>query len=156
MPGYGIAGESEGDGLLPWSWAVERLAAARNYFFATVTVSGSAPRPHLMVVWGLWLDDTFQFSTGRESRKGKNLALNPKCAVSIEGGEEAVIVEGVAANLADSASLERFAKEYKAKYGWDMAGHAEPIYVVRPVLVFGQIEKTFTKSATRWTFERAT
>ena len=45
---------------------MERLAAARNYFIATVTVSDGAPRPHLMVVWGLWLDDAFQFSTGRE------------------------------------------------------------------------------------------
>jgi hypothetical protein len=28
----------------------------------------------------------------------------------------------------------------------------EPLYVVRPRTVFGQIEKTFTKSATRWRF----
>jgi hypothetical protein len=31
MPGYGIAGPTEGSGLLHWSWAAERLTAARNY-----------------------------------------------------------------------------------------------------------------------------
>jgi hypothetical protein len=30
----------------------------------------------------------------------------------------------------------------------------EPLCVVAPSVVYGQIEKTFTKSATRWTFER--
>jgi hypothetical protein len=31
MPGYGILGPDEGSGLLPWSWAAERLSHARNY-----------------------------------------------------------------------------------------------------------------------------
>jgi len=153
MPGYGIVGETEGDGLLPWSWARERLGVARNYFLATVTDGPTGPRPHVMVVWGLWLDDTFQFSTGRASRKGKNLAANPRCVITVEGGVEAVIVEGVAADLSDRAALDRFASAYQAKYEWDMSAHAEPVYVVRPLLAFGQIEATFTKSATRWTFD---
>ena len=34
MPGYGIAGPAEGSGLLHWSWAAERLTAARNYWAA--------------------------------------------------------------------------------------------------------------------------
>jgi hypothetical protein len=29
----------------------------------------------------------------------------------------------------------------------------EPVFIVRPRVVFGQIEKTFTKSATRWQFD---
>ena len=34
MPGYGI---SEGEeGLLPWSWAVERLEKSHNYWVMTV------------------------------------------------------------------------------------------------------------------------
>jgi pyridoxine/pyridoxamine 5'-phosphate oxidase len=150
MPGYGIAAASEGDGLLPWSWAAERLARARNYFLATARPEEGGP--HVMVVWGLWLDDAFQFSTSKTSRKGKNLAANPRCVVCPEDAEEAVIVEGVAGPLEDRAALERFAAEYKAKYDWDVSGMSEPVYVVRPTVVFGQIEKTFTKSATRWVF----
>jgi hypothetical protein len=153
LPGYGIVAADEGDGLLPWIWARERLARARNYFLATVTACpGGADRPHVMPVWGLWLDDTFQFSTDRGSRKGKNLAGNPRCTVCPEGGDEAIVVEGTASELLP-ADHDRFMREYKAKYDWDVSTMTQPIYVVKPRVVFGQIEKTFTKSATRWTFE---
>src|SRR5579862_616449 len=84
MQGYGIVPENEGDGLLPWSWAEERLTRARSYYLATVTAQGEATRPHVMVVWAIWLDGTLQFSTAPDSRKGKNLAANPRCAISIE------------------------------------------------------------------------
>jgi PPOX class probable F420-dependent enzyme len=150
MPGYGIVPENEGEGLLPWAWAQERLARARNYFLATTRPDGG---PHVMVVWGLWLDDTFQFSTGRASRKAKNLAADPRCVVCPEGAEEAVVVEGVASDLSDSAARRRFFTAYQSKYGMDVSTMGEPIYVVEPRTVFGQIEKTFTKSATRWRFE---
>jgi nitroimidazol reductase NimA-like FMN-containing flavoprotein (pyridoxamine 5'-phosphate oxidase superfamily) len=149
MPGYGIVPENEGEGLLPWSWARERLAAAHQYFLATTRPDGG---PHVMVVWGLWLDDTFQFSTGKASRKAKNLAAEPRCVVCPEGAEEAVIVEGVAAELAGEAARARFFEAYEEKYGMDVSDMGEPLYVVRPRTVFGQIEKTFTKSATRWQF----
>jgi hypothetical protein len=150
MPGYGIVAENEGEGLLPWSWAAERLAAARNYFLSTTRPDG---RPHVMVVWGLWLDDAFWFSTGRQSRKAQNLAARPDCVVCPEGAEEAVIVEGVATELTDAAALAAFARAYLPKYGYDVTGGTDPIYLVRPRTVFAQIEKTFTKSATRWRFD---
>jgi nitroimidazol reductase NimA-like FMN-containing flavoprotein (pyridoxamine 5'-phosphate oxidase superfamily) len=149
MPGYGLAPENEGEGLLLWSWAQERLAAARNYFLATTRPDGG---PHVMLVWGLWLDDTFQFSTSRTSRKGKNLAANPRCVVCPDGADEAVIVEGTASDLTDAAMCERFFAAYEKKYGMDVRSMGEPLYLVVPQTVFGQIEKTFTKSATRWKF----
>jgi pyridoxine/pyridoxamine 5'-phosphate oxidase len=149
MPGYGIVAAEEGDGLLPWTWARERLAAARNYFLATTRPDGG---PHVMVVWGLWIDDTFQFSTGKASRKAKNLAAEPRCVVCPEGAEEAVVVEGVAADLTEERARARFFAAYEAKYGMDVSSMGEPLYVVMPRIVFGQIEKTFTKSATRWIF----
>jgi pyridoxine/pyridoxamine 5'-phosphate oxidase len=150
MPGYGIVAEHEGEGLLPWSWAAERLERARNYFVSTTRPDG---RPHVMVVWGLWLDDAFAFSTGRTSRKAQNLAANPRCVVCPDDADEAVIVEAVAAELTDRAALDRFCAEYQKKYTYDVSGMSEPVFVARPRVVFGQIEKTFTKSATRWTFE---
>jgi hypothetical protein len=36
MPGYGISGPEEGTGLLPWSWATERLSSSHDYWLATV------------------------------------------------------------------------------------------------------------------------
>lgn len=34
MPGYGLLDEDAGQGLLPWSWATERLATASAYWVA--------------------------------------------------------------------------------------------------------------------------
>jgi pyridoxine/pyridoxamine 5'-phosphate oxidase len=150
LPGYGLAAEEEGEGLLPWSWAAERLEAARNYFLATTRPDG---RPHVMVIWGLWLDGAFYFSTGRQSRKARNLAANPNCVVVPDDGEEAVILEGVVGEVGDREVLDRFVKAYQAKYAWDVSGMDEPIFAARPRVVYGQIEKTFTKSATRWQFD---
>ena len=38
--------------LKPWSWAVERLEQSHNYWIAS---SRPDHRPHLMIVWGIWL-----------------------------------------------------------------------------------------------------
>jgi len=153
MPGYGILGADAGEGLLPWGWAVERLSASHNYWLATTHHDS---RPHVMPVWGLWLDDAFYFSTGRKSRKGRNLRENPHCVVATEHAEEAVVVEGVAEEIADRAQLQPFYEAYKTKYNWDMEQEAfadEPVYVVRPRVVFGIRERDFTSSATRWIFD---
>jgi len=109
-----------------------------------------------MPVWGLWLDGAFYFSTGRQSRKARNLRDNPHCVVSTEHAHEAVTVEGVAEEIADRASLKPFYETYKAKYNWDMEQEGfvnEPVYVVRPRVAFGIREHDFTSSATRWTFD---
>jgi hypothetical protein len=47
MPDNGVVGPAEGRGLLPWSWAEERLIASHNYWVATVWPDG---RPHVMPV----------------------------------------------------------------------------------------------------------
>jgi nitroimidazol reductase NimA-like FMN-containing flavoprotein (pyridoxamine 5'-phosphate oxidase superfamily) len=103
-------------------------------------------------VWGVWFDDAFYFSTGRKSRKGRNLAANPACTITNDDGEEAVIVEGTAQEVRDEAALERLTAAYQKKYKMDPRSMGEPIFVVRPHTVFGFIEKSFPKSATRWRF----
>ena len=45
MPGYGIAPAGDGDGLLPWSWAVHRLEGAVRYWLATTGPDGSPTSP---------------------------------------------------------------------------------------------------------------
>src|SRR5215475_8390880 len=102
MPGYGILDANDGEGLLPWEWALERLTGSHNYLLATTRPDG---RPHVMPVWGLWLDGAFYFSTGRQSRKARNLRANPNCVVSTDRSDEAVILEGVAEEIADRGSL---------------------------------------------------
>ena len=148
MPGYGVSESREG--LLPWSWARQRLEKSHNYYIATTRTGGA---PHLMPVWGLWIADAFYFSTGDKSVKARNLRANPRCSVSTERGDEAVIVEGTARKLAARSIPQEFFPLYKKKYGWEMKG--EPVWVVTPRVAFGFIEAAddFYKTATRWSFE---
>src|SRR6478736_10300243 len=108
-PGYGFPKSSKG--LLPWSWAEQRLRKSHNYWITTVKPEGT---PHTMVVWGLWLDGAFLFSTGSQSRKARNLAENEACVVCNEHAHEAVIIEGVA-GLASLPVRREFLKKYQRK-----------------------------------------
>ena len=53
MPGYGVLPADQGSGLLPWAEAERRLTASHDFWCATVRPDG---RPHVMPVWGVWLD----------------------------------------------------------------------------------------------------
>lgn len=93
IPGYGVP-ESV-DGTLPWSWAVERLELAMIYRLAT---TGSNGTPHLIPIWGAWVDDRW-YVEGGPTRWQRNLRENPQMAIQIETDDEVVIVEGVATEL---------------------------------------------------------
>lgn len=152
-PGYGILGPTDGKGLLPWAWVGKKMNGCRTFWVATI--HAREMRPHVMPVWGVWLEDAFYFSTGRKSRKGQNLAANPACTVTNDDGEEAVILDGSVEQVKDSDTLERVATAYKKKYKMDPRGMGEPIFIVKPMRVFGLVEKSFPQSATRWTFKHA-
>jgi PPOX class probable F420-dependent enzyme len=148
MPGYGILPATEGSGLLPWSWAEERLSSCRRYWLSTVCPDG---RPHAMAVWAVWLDGAVRFSTGEHSRKARNLARDPRCVVTTEHAEEAVVVEGVAERIESRRDRERLERVYVEKYG---SGYPSDswLFAVRPRVAFGFIEREdeFAGAATRW------
>src|SRR6185503_15067353 len=96
MPGYGI--EEKARGLLSWRWAEQRLSKTQNYFLATVRSDG---RPHIMAIWGIWMEGRFYFSTGKTSVKAKNLAANPNCVLCGGKPDEALILEGRASKIRD-------------------------------------------------------
>lgn len=147
MPGYGISEDL--DGALPWSWAEQRLATSRNYWLNTVRPGG---RPHTMPVWAVWYEGILYLSTARTSVKARNLAADPRCTITTERGDEAVILEGEATVVDDHDLLRPVWDAYKAKYDWDVAG--ESMFAVRPGKAFAFIETTedFANTATRWTF----
>ncbi len=124
------------------------MSKAHNYFLATTRPDG---RPHVMPVWGLCLDDTFYFSTGRRSRKSRNLTSNPNCVVCPESAGEAVILEGTAQEVAGSSLPRKFNRAYKKKYNWKIEGNEGPFYMVRPRVAFGFVENA-GGNPTRWIF----
>lgn len=142
--GYGVPSAAEG--MLPWEWARERLEKSHNYWLTTVGPGGA---PHTMPVWGVWTRGAWYFSTGPESRKGRNLANNSRCVVCNENAEEAVILEGVARRLSDSEVPDQVSADYKTKYEWELQG---AVFEVRPRKVFAMPEEGFPAGVTRWTF----
>jgi len=148
MQGYGVPESLEG--ALPWEWARKRLSESHHYWLTTVRPDGA---PHTMVVWGIWLDEAYYFSTGAGTRKAHNLQQNPNCIVCNENAEEAVVVEGIARKLDESETPAQAFANYKAKYGWELDPQRGRVYMVRPKTVFAMPEKQFPKGVTRWKFE---
>ncbi len=156
-PGYGFPKTT--NGLLPWTWAEQRLRKSHNYLISTITPGKPKPSPHTMVVWGLWQGGRFIFSTGSKSRKARNLEANPNCVISTEHAHEGIIVEGVA-EIADVAARRKMLVAYERKYKFDMSkmkddilNMKEPVFAVRPKVVFALWEKHFQNKSTRWKFE---
>src|SRR6266700_1539921 len=143
MPGYGTLPASEGTGLLPWSWAVERLARSHDYWLATVTPQGA---PHLMPVWAVWHSDRLWFSSSNGSRKARNLSADARCTVSTDNPQEPVVVHGRAERVTSPEALA----------GMRAAENVDPalnsVYALRLDWVFALDASDFAGSPTRFTF----
>jgi hypothetical protein len=138
--GYGVPDDDTG--LLPWSWAAERLASARNYWIATAGPPRSTP------VWALWTDGALLFSCDPASKKARAIARDKRVAVHLESGEEVVIVHGEAEPFTLTQGL---ADAYERKYSWKVEP-GEGWYRVAPKRVLAWTEAAFPKDATRFDF----
>ena len=153
MPGYGVRPPSEGTGLLPWDWAIERLARSHDYWLASASHDGE---PHLMPVWAVWMGDALWFSCGNDSRKTRNLRADGRCSLATDDAAAPVVVQGVAEVVSDIAELHKLLDAENAKYGTnygiDMLDPAmNTCFRVRPAKVIGLDTADFTGSPTRWT-----
>ena len=83
-------------------------------WLATINPDGS---PHLNGVGALWVDGSFWFETGERSRKGRNLARDPRCTLSLATQEFDLVVEGEAHRVTDPETVEVMAKRWSAA-GW--------------------------------------
>lgn len=120
-----IVNLGEADGLPPVDWAniVEKLDSrsqpasdahnARTTWLTTLNEDGS---PHVTAVGALWLDGSFWFQTG-STRKGRNVARDPRCSVAVSIRDADVVVDGVAERVTDRSVLERLAGGW-AEQGW--------------------------------------
>jgi general stress protein 26 len=148
---YGIWAADQGAGLLPWEWATERLERAHNYWVASASKEG---RPHAAPVWGLWFEGVFYFSTARASRKGRNLAANPRAVIHLESGDEVVIFEGAVEEVRGKKELARLAAAYGEKYTLEITFQdpGSVVYSLRPERAFAWRESDYPESATRFSF----
>ncbi|MET9342923.1 pyridoxamine 5'-phosphate oxidase family protein [Nonomuraea sp. NPDC003804] len=159
-----------GDKPLPWSRARERLEAdlpkmGTPAFLATTRPEG---RPHSAGIGALWLDEDIYFTSGPGTRKSRNLAANPACTISVRLEGLDLVLDGEAARVTDSATLEKVAGGYRAG-GWpaEVEGDAltapysapsagpPPWYVYRfAVETAIGVATAEPHGATRWRFHR--
>jgi Pyridoxamine 5'-phosphate oxidase len=114
------------DGLPPVDWdaVVEKLDAgstprpealnSRTTWLSTVNEDGS---PHVTAVGALWVDGTFWFQTGEGTRKGRNVARDPRCSIALSISDADVVIEGDAARVTEPGTVERIARAW-ADDGW--------------------------------------
>jgi PPOX class probable F420-dependent enzyme len=136
-------------------------------WLATINPDGS---PHVTGIGAAWVDRTFWFETGQRTRKGKNLAADPRCTLSVATHEFDLIVEGTAQLVEDPDVVAALAEQWAAD-GWparvDESGTAltaefsAPSAGPPPWHVYRLIPRRATAletvepgGATRWTFDR--
>src|SRR6478736_489381 len=83
-------------------------------WLATINADGS---PHVTGIGAEWLDGTFWFETGTSTRKGRNLARDPRCTLTLATDEFDLVVEGEASMVTDAPTVARLAESW-AEGGW--------------------------------------
>jgi hypothetical protein len=83
-------------------------------WLATINPDGS---PHVTGIGALWVDDGFWFETGEHTRKGRNVARDPRCTLSVSMQEFDLVVEGDAHQVTDPSVVSAMAERW-AEGGW--------------------------------------
>ncbi len=83
-------------------------------WLTTINPDGS---PHVTGVGALWDDGAFWFQTGETTRKGRNLARDPRCALSVSTREFDLVVEGDAHKITAPTTVQKMASRWAAQ-GW--------------------------------------
>jgi Pyridoxamine 5'-phosphate oxidase len=153
---------------LLWSRAHDALVGgspspAVTFFLGTVGPDGE---PHAAGVGGLWQDDALYFTSGPRMRKARDLAADPTCTVSVRLEGIDLVLEGSAARVTESLTLELIAGRFRDA-GWpaEVAGdgftapYSAPsagpppwhLFRITPRVVTG-VATAEPFGATRWTF----
>jgi hypothetical protein len=112
--------------LLDWAPIEARLAQGvtqapqsggpdrHTSWLATINDDGS---PHVTGVGALWVDGAFWFETGEHTRKGRNLARDPRCTLSLATHDFDLVVDGEASLVTDPPTVAAMAARWNAA-GW--------------------------------------
>ena len=111
---------------MSWSSVVDRLDAPfpqapgsggpdrHTCWLATIDPDGA---PHVTGIGALWTDGAFWFETGATTRKGRNLAGDPRCTLSLATREFDLVVAGRATAVTDPPTVARLVAAWQAE-GW--------------------------------------
>jgi Pyridoxamine 5'-phosphate oxidase len=158
-----------GDAELEWSRAHDALAGVPSpditYFLGTCRPDGT---PHAAGIGAQWLAGDLYFTSSPAARKARDLAVNPRCTISVRLAGIDLVLDGTAARVTDPEALEQVAAGYRAG-GWpaqvDGDGFTAPfnapsagpppwhVYRFTFRTVVG-VATTKPYGATRWRFQR--
>jgi PPOX class probable F420-dependent enzyme len=111
---------------LDWSLVTDRLdrdypqapgtqgPSRHTCWLTTIDADG---RPHTTGIGGMWLEHTFWFQTGEHTRKGRNLARDPRVTLALATEEFDLVLEGSAEMITDPAAVAAMA-EVAVAGGW--------------------------------------
>ncbi|GAA3242363.1 pyridoxamine 5'-phosphate oxidase family protein [Pseudonocardia petroleophila] len=111
---------------LDWSSVTDRLGAGfgqapgaggpdrHTTWLTTLDPDGG---PHVTAVGALWVDGCLWFETGETTRKGRNLARDPRCTAAISTREFDLVVAGTAEVVTERDTVARLAAAW-AEDGW--------------------------------------
>lgn len=84
-------------------------------WLTSINADGS---PHANAVGAIWADGCVWFVTGNSTRRGRNIARDPRCALALSLREFDLVIEGRAAPVTDSADVARLARRWAEDEGW--------------------------------------
>ena len=85
-----------------------------THWLTTTNPDGSA---HVRPLGALAVDGTLYFVSGAGTRKSRNVARDPRCAISVSNQSFDIVIEGTAAQVVDPTELQTVAAAYAAQ-GW--------------------------------------
>jgi len=88
-----------------------------NRYTCWLTTINADGGPHVTAVGALWADGSFWFQTGEGTRKGRNIARDPRCALSVSTHDFDLVVEGRASKITDGETVAAMATRWAA-LGW--------------------------------------
>lgn len=148
IPGYKMPETPEN--LLTWDFVATQMTRAKHYWISTVFADG---RPHVVPVWGIWLDNRFHFEGSPKTAWARNLFANPRIAVHLPDGDKVVILEGTAHTIEDdeidAAAWHLLDTTYQTKY---QVTQGSPYWYVQPQKVLAWDGETL-HTMTRWLFD---
>ena len=149
---YGLGDPAHGFEPMTWEWVAGKMTGARSYWVATARPDGP---PHVVPVWGVWVDERFWFFTDRGSFKARNAERDPRATVNLESGDEVVILEGGLVAITEPSVSQPVSAAYEAKYGVAAApDDVTALFYLSHRKVLAWLERDFPRTATRWRFQR--